>query len=191
MDAVTQGVGAAIPLIERRLESPAPLSEDGFRYLVFNEFLKAGVDIMRLAPEYPRDAHAKGVGAKIDIVILDEKGAPETAIQFKHYRNSAAYAADAGRLLADFAKLRDFPNVQRFAAVLADGEMFRYLSNPERGLDRLFSLSEQEFSEGNIPKTKALRDKVGGALSSPVRTQATGMWKVGYDYMLFVWRVEA
>ena len=53
MDVVTKGVGTAIPIIEERLGLPAPLSEDGFRYLVFDEFRKAGVDIMRVALEYP------------------------------------------------------------------------------------------------------------------------------------------
>ena len=200
MDVVTKGVGAAVPIIERRLELHAPLSEgvklkaplieDGFRYLVFDEFRKAGVDIMRVDLEYPRDVHAKGVRPRIDAVILNEKGEPETAIEFKYIRKHGAPAADAGRLLADFARLRDFPKVHRFAALLADGKFFQYLNKPSNGLNLLFSPSEQEFSEGNIPKPKALLAKVGCALSSPVRVQVTGSWEVGNDHRLFVWRVK-
>ena len=189
MDAVTKGVGAAVPIIEERLGLPTPLSEDGFRYLVFDEFRKAGVDVARIAPEYPLDVHAKGVRPKIDTVILDDaKAAPETAIEFKYIRKHGIPSADAGGLLADFAKLRDFPNVHRFVALLADGKFFQYLNKPSNGLSMLFATSEQEFSEGNIPKPKALRDKVGSTLSSPVRVQVTGRWDVGSDHKLVVWR---
>ena len=204
MDAVTKSIGAAVPTIEERLGLPAPLSEDGFRYLAFDEFRKAGVDIMRVAPEYPRDVHAKGVDElsdrtatkpkgvrpKIDTVILDDaKVAPETAMEFKYIRKHGIPSADAGGLLADFAKLRDFPNVHRFVALLADGKFFQYLNDPDRGLACLFSPSEQEFSEGNIPNPKNLRAKVGSALSSPVRAQVAGRWDVGNDHKLVVWRI--
>ena len=197
-DIVTEGVGAAVPLIERRLGLQVPLSEDDFRHLAFHGMFKAGVDVARVALEYPHPADSYK-GKEIDAVILDANGVPKTAIEFKYHRknpnpNSATtHGENAGELLADFARLRDFPNVHRFVAYLTDWEMFRYLSNPKRGLDWLFCPSEQEFSEDNIPRTKtllkALRDKVGCALSSPVRAQMAECWDVGNDHKLFVWRV--
>ncbi len=82
MGAVTQVFGAAVPVIEERLGLlPEFFSEDGFRYLVFDEFRKAGVDVERIAPEYPHPSEPyKSKRAKIDAVILDANGAPETAI---------------------------------------------------------------------------------------------------------------
>ena len=189
MDAVTKGVGAAVPIIERRLELlPQFFREDNFRYLVFDEFRKAGVDVARIKPEYPHPVKDSYGRAKIDAVILDEeKVAPETAIEFKCIRESGAITTDAGELLADFARLRDFPNVHRFVALLTDGKLWRYLSNPNNGLNWLFSQSEQEISDGNIPNTPSLRDSAGD-WSSPVRAQVTGMWDVGNDHKLIVWR---
>ena len=219
MDAVTQVFGAAVPIIERRLELhallsedvglQAPLSEDGFRYLVFDEFRKAGVDIMRVALEYPRDVHAKGVDEpndraatkpkgvrpKIDTVILDDaKAAPETAIEFKYIRKHGAPSADAGGLLADFTRLRDFdfPNgeVDRFVALLTDGELWEYLNDPCKGLSWLLCESEQEISKGKIPCGKGTINlrKRAGDWRSPVRAQVTGRWEVGSDHKLVVWR---
>ena len=191
MDAVTKGVGAAVPVIEERLGLPAPLSEDGFRYLVFDKFRKAGVDVARIAPEYPHPSESyKSKRAKIDAVIRDANGAPETAIEFKCIREPGALTADAGQLLGDFARLRDFPNVHRFVVYLTDGEMFRYFNNNNR-LNWVFSQSEHEISDGNIPsgtKTKTLR-KHAGDWRSPVRAQVTGLWDVGNCHRLIVWRI--
>ena len=152
MDVVTKGVGAAVPIIKERLGLPAPLSEDGFRYLVFDEFRKAGVDVARIAPEYPLYVHAKGVRRRIDAVILNEKGEPETAIEFKCIRKPGAISADAGDLLGDFARLRDFdfPNGDRFVALLTDGKLWRYLNNPNKKINWLLCESEQEISDGKI-----------------------------------------
>ena len=192
MDVVTKGIGAAVPLIERRLELQAPLSEDNFRYLAFHGLFKAGVDVARVALEYPHPANSR---EQIDAVILDANGAPETAIEFKyHYSNPSGgnrpRTKFAGELLAEFAKLRDFPNVQRFVMYLTDGEMFRYFNNPRNGLDQLFSRSEQEISDGNIPRTRTLR-RFAGDWRSPVRTQVVEQWDVGSDHKLVVWRVES
>ena len=193
MDVVTKCVGAAVPIIERRLELlPQFFREDNFRYLVFDEFRKAGVDVVRVSLEHP---HPADLRAKIDTVILDAKGEPETAIEFKYHRSipsnrNRPRTMSAGDLLADFARLRDFPNVHRFVVYLTDEEMFRYFNNPDNGLNRLFSRSEQEFSDGNIPNTKTFRDRAGD-WHSPVRAQVTGSWKVGNDHRLYVWRVMA
>ena len=193
MDAVTKGVGAAVPTIERRLELlPEFFSEDNFRYLVFNEIHKDGVDVARVAPEYPHPAEPyKSKRAKIDAVIRDAEGAPETAIEFKCIRKPGALSADAGGLLADFAKLRDFPNVHRFVALLADGKFFQYLNKPSNGLSMLFSPSEQEFSKGKIPCGKGTINlrKHAGDWRSPDRAQVTGRWDVGSGHKLVVWRV--
>ena len=190
MDVVTKGIGAAVPLIERRLGLPAPLSEDNFRYLAFHGLFKAGVDVARVALEYPHPADAR---ARVDTVILDAKGAPEAAIEFKYHRSipsnrNRPLTMSAGQLIADFARLRDFPNVHRFMAYLTDGEMFRYFNNPNNGLNRLFSAAEQEISEGNLPSAKTFLERAGD-WSSPVRAQVAGRWDVGDDHKLVVWRV--
>lgn len=189
MDVVTKGISAAVSLIERRLELPAPLSEDNFRYLAFHGLFKAGVDVTRVALEYPHPADSR---AKVDTVILDAKGAPETAIEFKYHgsipsNKNRPRPQSAGALIADFSRLRDFPNVRRFVAYLTDGEMFRYFNNPKNGLNWILAPSEQEISEGNLPNTKTLREHARN-WDSPVRTQVTGSWDVG-NHKLIVWRV--
>ena len=189
MDVVTKGISAAVSLIERRLEIPAPLSEDNFRYLAFHGLFKAGVDVARVALEYPHPAYSR---AKVDTVILDAKGVPETAIEFKYHRSipsnrNRPLTMSAGALIADFSKLRDFQNIRRFVAYLTDGEMFRYFNNPKNGLNWILAKSEQEISEGNLPNTKTLRESAGN-WDSPVRTQITGSWDVG-KHKLIVWRV--
>ena len=192
MDVVTEGVGAAIPLLERRLELRTLSNERKFRCLVIQGLHKVGVDAALVELEYSHPTNSRK-GQKTDAVILDANGVPKTAIEFKYHRKSpnsdTSHSTDAGKLLADFVKLRDFPNVQRFVVYLTDGEMFRYLTDPKRGLDWLFCPSKQEFSEDNIPTTKTLRDEVGCALSSPVRTQVAGRWDVGSDHKLVVWQV--
>lgn len=191
MDAVTKGVGAAVPVIERRLGLPAPLSEDGFRYLTFHGLFKAGVDVARVALEYPHPAHS---GAKVDTVILDANGAPEMALEFKYHRSNLSgrnlpRTMSAGQLIADFARLRDFPNVRRFVVYLTDGEMFQYFNNPKNGLNWLFSRSEQEISDAKLPSAKIFRENADD-WSFPVRAQVAGRWDVGNDHKLVVWRVE-
>lgn len=169
MDAVTQVFGVVVPTIERRLELlPEFFSEDNFRYLVVNEFRKDGVDVARIAPEYPLDVHAKGVRRKIDTVILDANGKPKTAIEFKCIRNPGAISEDAGDLLGDFARLRDFDfpygEGDRFVAPLTDGELWGYLNNPNKKINWILCESEQEISDGKIPRGpgfKALRKYAG------------------------------
>lgn len=189
MDVVTKGISAAVSLIERRLELPAPLSEDNFRYLAFHGLFKAGVDVTRVVLECPHPADSR---AKVDTVILDAKGAPETAIEFKYHgsipsNKNRPLTQSAGALIADFSRLRDFPNVRRFVAYLTDGEMFRYFDNPKNGLNWILAPSEQEISEGNLPNTKTLRERARN-WDSPVRAQVTGSWDVG-NHKLIVWRV--
>ena len=200
MDVVTKGVGAAVPLIEERLGLPAPLSEDGFRYLVFDEFRKAGVGVVRVAPEYPHPAEPyKSKRAKIDTVILDATGKPEAAIEFKYHRGNAGggnlpRTMFAGEVIAEFAKLRDFcpdaRHIRRFVMYLTDGEMFRYFNNPNNGLNRLLSPFEQEISDRSLPRTKTLR-RHAGDWGVPARTRVKCVWDVGSNHWLVVWRVSS
>lgn len=194
MDVVTKGVGAAVPLLERRLGLPAPLSEDNFRYLAFHGLFKAGADVARVALEYPHPADSRA-REKVDTVLLDANGKPEAAIEFKYHRSipsnrNRPRTMSEGDLIADFARLRDFPNVDRFIAYLTDGEMFRYFNNPSNGLNWLFAASEQEISDGNLPSAKTFRERADD-WRFPVRTQVAGRWDVGSDHKLVVWRVMA
>lgn len=207
MDAVTQGIGAAIPLIERRLGLPAPFGEDDFRHLAISEIVKAGVDVMRVTLEYPQSeeqvtleySQPRDLRAKVDAVLLDATGKPETAIEFKYHRGNRSggnlpRTMFAGELIAEFAKLRDFfpddQRVRRYVMYLTDGEMFRYFNNPNNGLNRLLSPFEQEISDGNLPRTKTLR-RHAGDWGAPVRTRVKCVWDVGSDHWLVVWRVMA
>lgn len=194
MDAVTKGVGAAVPVIERRLELPAPLSEDNFRYLAFHGLFKAGVDVARVALEYPHPGISRE-REKVDTVLLDAKGAPEAAIEFKYHRGNRSgrnlpRTMSAGQLIADFARLRDFPNVHRFIAYLTDDEMFQYFNNPKNGLNWLFSRSEQEISDAKLPSAKIFRENADD-WSFPVRAQVAGRWDVGNDHKLVGWQVSS
>ena len=163
MDVVTEGVGAAVPLIERRLERRALSSEDKFRRLVIRGLHEVGVDAARVKLEYSHPANSY---KKTDAVILDAKGAPETAIEFKYHRRNPGgtnlnSTGLAGQLIADFARLRDFPDVHRFVVYLTVDEMFQYFNSPKNGLNWLFSRYEQEISDGNIPRTPTLRERAG------------------------------
>ena len=189
MDVVTEGVGAAVPLIERRLKRRASFSEDDFRHLVIRGLHKVGVVTRRVKLEYP---HPGILRAMVDTVILDAKGAPETAIEFKYHRGipsggNLPRTQLAGQLIADFARLRDFPNVHRFVVYLTDGEMYGYFRNNNR-LSRLFSQSEQEISDSNIPSKPTFRERAG-KWQSPVRAQMAECWDVGSGHKLVVWRV--
>lgn len=193
MDVVTKGIYAAIPLIERRLGLSGPFSEHNLRHLAFRGLLIASGDSVRM----PVDTHIANSREKIDAVLRDAKGEMKAAIEFECHRSytsghNRARTKYAGYLLANFARLRDFPYVHdhRFVVYLTDGEMLRYFNNPDNGLDWLFSASEQEISDNNLPNTPTLR-KYAGDWNSPVRTQVTGDWEVGNDHKLVVWRVDS
>lgn len=192
MNALNAAVDTAIPLIERRLEMQAPFSEDNFRYLVFHGLFKSGIDVARMALEYPRPGNSR---EKIDTVILDENGTPQVAMEFKYHRRNPSGTnlprpMSAGELLADFAKLRDFPDVECFVVYLTDGEMLQYLQNPSNGLSRLLDLSrEQEISISNIPDGKTFRQHAGDWLR-PALSQTLLNRTVASDHRLIVWQVK-
>lgn len=188
MNALNAAVDAAIPLIERRLEMQAPFSEDNFRYLVFHGLFKSGIDVARMALEYPRPGNSR---EKIDTVILDENGTPQIAIEFKYHRkipssHNQPRTMKAGELLADFARLRDFPNVQRLVVYLTDGEMLRYIRNR---IHWLIDLQEQEISNTKIPNIDTLQAKAGD-WTRPTLSHTLLNRDVGIDHRLIVWRVK-
>lgn len=195
MNALNAAVDAAIPLIERRLEMQAPFSEDNFRYLVFHGLFKSGTDVARMVLEYPHP-NLQLQGKKIDTVLLDENGEPKTAIEFKYHRSNPSGTnlprpMSAGELLADFAKLRDFPQVERFVVYLTDGEMLQYLKNPDNGLSWILEHSrEQEISLSNIPDGKTFRQHAGD-WSRPALSQTLLNRPVAIDHRLIVWQVNA
>lgn len=193
MDVVTQGISGAIPLLERRLESQEKFNEHKFRCLVIQVLHEVGVDVARVKLEYPHPANSRK-GQRTDAVMLDANGVPKTAIEFKYHRKSpnsnsdTPHAENAGELLADFAKLRDSPNVRRFVVYLTDGEMFRYFNNPNNGLSRLLAPMEQEISDRSLPRTKTLR-RHAGDWSVPARTRVKCVWDLGSNHWLVVWQV--
>ena len=195
MDVVSTGIFAAMPLIEQRLKIQAYFSEDNFRYLVFHGLFKSGIDITKVVLEYPHPQdQGKKQGKKIDTVLLDENGKPKTAIEFKYHRRNNSSAGDstgsAGELLADFAKLRDFPHVERFVVYLTDGEMLQYLQKPSNGLAWLIDTSrEQEISRSNIPDGKTFRQHAGD-WTRPALSQMLLNRPVASDHQLIVWQVK-
>ena len=192
MNALNAAVDTAIPLIDRRLEMQAPFSEDNFRYLVFHGLFKSGMDVVRLALEYPRPGNSR---ERVDTVILDENGTPQVAMEFKYHRRNPSGTnlprpMSAGELLADFAKLRDFPDVERFVVYLTDGEMLQYLQKPRNGLTWLLDTSrEREISNSNIPNGKTFRQHAGDWLR-PALSQTLLNRDVGIDHRLIVWQVK-
>ncbi len=188
MNALNATVDTAIPLIERRLEMQAQFSEDNFRYLVFHGLFKSGIDVARMALEYPRPGNSR---EKIDTMILDENGTPQIAIEFKYHRkiprsHNQPRTMKAGELLADFARLRDFPNVQRLVVYLTDGEMLRYIRNR---IHWLIDLQEQEISNTTIPNIDTLQAKAGN-WSHPALSQMLLNLPVASDHRLIVWQVK-
>lgn len=195
MDVVSTGIFAAMPLIEQRLKIQAYFSEDNFRYLVFHGLFKSGIDITKVALEYPHPQdQGKNQGKKIDTVLLDENGKPKTAIEFKYHRRNNSSTGNstgsAAEILADFAKLRDFPDVDRFVVYLTDGEMLQYLQKPSNGLAWILEpWSKQEIPQGNISDRKTFRCE-GGAWTHPALLQMLGNWAVASDHRLIVWQVK-
>lgn len=195
MNALKAAVDAAIPLIKRRLEmqAQAPFSEDNFRYLVFHGLFKSGIDVTRIALEYPRPGNSR---EKIDTVILAENGTPQVAIEFKYHRRSpnpksaTTHSENAGKLLKDFARLRDFPNVQRLVMYLTDDEMLNYFKKPGRGLQWILEpKNEQEISDAKIPDIDKLRAKAGD-WTRPALSQMLLNRPVASDHRLIVWQVK-
>ena len=192
MNALNAAVDTAIPLIERRLEMQAPFNEDLVRRIVLDELVKLGTPAMRLKTEYP---HPKVQGKRVDAVILGDNGAPEVAVEFKYHRKipsrtNQPRTMNAAELLADFAKLRDFHDVERFVVYLTDGEMLQYLKNPDNGLSWILEHSrEQEISLSNIPDGKTYR-RYAGDWSRPALSQMLLNRDVGIDHQLIVWQVK-
>lgn len=195
MNALNVAVDTAIPLIKRRLEMQAqvPFSEDNFRYLVFHGLFKSGIDVTRIVLEYPRPGNSR---EKIDTVILDENGTPQVAIEFKYHRRSpnpksaTTHSENAGKLLKDFARLRDFPNVQRLVMYLTDDEMLNYFKKPGRGLQWILEpKNEQEISDAKIPDIDKLRAKAGD-WTRPALSQMLLNRPVASDHRLIVWQVK-
>ena len=192
MNALNAAVDTAIPLIERRLEMQTPFIEDALRRIVLDELSKSGIPAMRLEMEYP---HPKVQGKRVDAVILGDNGAPEVAIEFKYHRkipssHNQPRTMKAGELLTDFARLRDFPNVQRYMIYLTDGEMLQYLGNPRNGLYWLLYTKEQEISDANLPNTATLC-RTAGDWTRPALSQMLLNLPVASDHRLIVWQVNA
>lgn len=189
MNALNAAVDTAIPLIERRLEMQAPFSEDNFRYLVFHGLFKSGMDVVRLALEYPHPGNSREL-EKVDTVIMDADGVPETAIEFKYHPNDIPTAMSAGELLKDFARLRDFPNAQRFVVYLTAEKMLKYFNEPCNGLHWLLYPKEQKISDAKIPKDDKLR-QYADDWSRPALSQMLLNCPVAIDHRLIVWQVNA
>lgn len=193
MNALNAAVDTAIPLIERRLETQASFNEELVRRIVLDELVKLGIPAVRLKTEYP---HPKVQGKRVDAVILGDNRAPEVAVEFKYHRKipsrtNQPRTMNAAELLADFAKLRDFHDVERFVVYLTDGEMLQYLKNPDNGLLWILNPSrEQEISHNNIPDGKTFR-RYAGDWTRPALSQMLLNRVVGSDHRLIVWQVNA
>lgn len=192
MNALNAAVDTAIPLIERRLKMQASFNEDTLRRLVLDRLVNSGIPAMRLKTEYP---HPKIQGKRVDTVILDGDRTPQVAIEFKYHRKipsrtNQPRTMNAAELLADFAKSRDFPDVERFVVYLTDGEMLQYLQKPRNGLAwLLYTSREQEISISNIPDCKTYR-RYAGDWSRPALSQMLLNRPVTSDHRLIVWQVK-
>ena len=191
MNALNAAIDTAIPLIERRLEMQAPFSEDALRRVVLDGLVNSGIPAMQLKTEYP---HPNIPGARVDAAILDGNRTPQAAIEFKYHRripssHNQPRTMKAGELLTDFARLRDFPNVQRYMIYLTDGEMLRYLGNLCNGLYWLLYTKEQEISDANLPNTATLR-RTAGDWSRPALSQMLLNRTVISGHRLIVWQVK-
>ncbi len=193
MNTLNSAINMAVPLIEQSLEMSMPLNEDLFRRMVLDELVKLENPATRSETEYP---HPNIPGARVDAAILDGNGTPQTAIEFKYHRrnpnpkSATTHSENAGELLNDFARLRDFPNVQRFVMYLTDDEMLNYFKKPGRGLQWILEpKNEQEISGSKIPDIKTLRAKAGD-WSRPALSQMLLNLPVASDHRLIVWQVK-
>ena len=194
MNTLNSAINAIIPHIEQYLGMPMPLNETLFRRMVLDELVKLGSPAMRSETEYP---HPNIPGARVDAAILDGNRMPLAAIEFKYHRRSpnpnsaTTHSENAGELLKDFARLRDFPNVQRLVVYLTDDEMLNYFKKPGRGLQWILEpKNEQEISGAKIPDIKTLRAKAGD-WTRPALSQMLLNRPVASDHRLIVWQVNA
>lgn len=198
-DAVVRAVGFAAPAVSRALARGILYGEDMLRYKVFSALSKCGIDEDLVTLEHP---HPNLPGnKKVDTVILrgDDlahgKIAPETAIEFKYDRKSPVgatpFSMNAGELVNDFVRLRDFPDVVRYVVYLTDGEMPGHFGNPANGLLALLD----PYRERTIPDDDMLAKKAkgffdaAGDLTSPMRLRMRAHWDVGSGHALIVWQV--
>lgn len=192
MNRIIEGVRLATPVIKQRLRTPIPFNEDTFRYFIFDGLIRSGMDILQLVLEYPSSEDSR---EKIDTVVLNDKGVPEIAIEFKYHRRNPSRknlprTMSAGELLADFAKLREFSRVRRIVVYLTDGEMLQYFDNSQNGLSMLLDPNEDsEISNSTLPTTKTLREYAGD-WARPVRLSMIARCDLGNDHTLMAWQVE-
>lgn len=206
-DAVVKAAEVASTLIShdlkqvtraRELGREILYCEDMLRYRVFSALPECGIDPDRLTLEHP---HPNLPGnKKVDTVILrgDDLArgniVPETAIEFKyhhkHAKSSVVPAMNAGQLLKDFARLRDFAGVNRYVVYLTDDRMIRYFQNPSKDLTWLLdTLDGRVVSSACIPDKKTLRRYAGDWSRSARLRMMRKPWDVGNKHKLIVWQV--
>lgn len=201
-DALVKAADAARDCIKRGLEQGALVDEGALRFIMLCNLAKGGIAKSRLKAEY---SHPKIDKAKVDLVILgdkpDDEPAPEIVVEFKYHHkpdgHSSAVTEQAGQLLADFARLRRFPNIQRYVVYLTDGEMPGYYQR--KGWPMLLPPQEERIiSKADFcGKAKTLRNKANvlhnnaGACDwwHPIRLRMRAHWNVGSGHTLIVWQV--
>ena len=196
-DAVVKAVGLAADPISRALARGIMYGEDMLRYKVFSALPECGIDADRLTLEYP---HPAIKGAKVDTVILNDaifRGMifPETAIEFKYHRKSAAgdmpRAMKAGELVNDFVRLRDFKGVNHYVVYLSDEVMIKHMRKPKNGLSALLDPWRERTipDDGMLAKEAKGFSPAAGDLTILMRLRMRAHWDVGSGHTLIVWQV--
>lgn len=192
-DAVVKAVGMTTEPISRALARDILFNEDMLRFKVCSALLECGIDADRLTLEYP---HPNLIGnKKVDAVILNEDLVPEVAIEFKYHRKPPNavidYGTNAGQLVGDFTRLRDFAGVKRYAVYLTEARMLNHFSNPSNHLSWLLDdCQELTIPNDEIRKkeTKAFLAKAG-CFSPRFRLRMCERWDAGGGHALIVWQV--
>lgn len=208
-DVVVKATDAARDCIKRGLEQGALVDEKALRFIVLCNLAEGGIEKSRLKAEY---SHPKIDRAKVDLVVLgdkpDDEPAPEIAVEFKYHRKPDGHNSDrtgkAAQLITDFARLRQFPNAQRYAVYLTDCEMLEYYRNNRWPMllppQKECVISKANFcdkAEGFRDAAKVLHKCVNGSCDNesacdwwhPVQLRMRAHWNVGSDHKLIVWQV--
>jgi len=185
-----------VGLLNRRLSAGVRTTEDSVRYTFYAALLGEGIRPESVILE---DLHAEIQRALVDTLVLDGRGQPALAIEFKYDRGIPSGGPQprpqkAGALFRDLSRLLRVGGVrQRVFVYLTDRELADYFSNPANGLDRFFGLIpgamlplDASFFSGRSPTFH----KVMGPWPGPARLRGVSSETLERDHFLRVYEIE-
>ena len=162
-------------LLDERLRSGVPTTEDAVRYTFFHALLaSSGYRHTDVVLELP---HPAMEGAQIDLVVRARGELPSFAGEFKYDRTNPGGTTQnrtqrAGAVFNDLFRLARVPDSltpAKYFIYLTDPEMASYFRNPSNELPRFFELPiGQSFpvTHGFVAaRARTFREKIRGSIT--------------------------